>query len=64
MCPSQAERSFDAAVEALEDLVGTHYRPKGKDAAASFANLKTWADVRSRLLPCEALPLSHVELSA
>ena len=48
------ERDYDATVACLETLVGTHYRPKGKDAAASFANLAVWVDVRG--------PWGHVAL--
>lgn len=48
MCPL-GERDYEATVACLETLVGTHYRPKGKDAAASFANLAVWVDVRARV---------------
>ncbi len=47
MCPPPVGRGYAAACEALESLIGTHYRPTGRDAAESFKNLGVWAQVRA-----------------
>ena len=39
------DESYESACVRLDTLIGTHYRPTGRDAAASFRCLAVWAEV-------------------
>jgi hypothetical protein len=39
-------RDYAAACTALTSLIGTHYRPTGHDAAATFRQLQLWLEAR------------------